>query len=767
LLSAAVLLGAAAIQAQTETVLHSFLPAPPDGANPFSGLIRDSAGNFYGTTSLGGTMDFGVVYKLDTKGHATVLHNFTSGTDGKVPTAGVVMDAAGNLYGTTPRGGSKNQGVVYKIDSARREKVLYTFTGGADGGAPTSGVILDSAGNLYGTTPNGGAGHGVVYKITPAGVESVLYTFQGMADGGIPKAGLISDAAGNLYGTTSAGGSGAGVVYKLNPGGIETVLYTFKGGSDGSAPEAGVILDSAGNLYGTTHGGGAAGFGVIYEISPAGAETVLYSFPGGFNGSSPTTGVLRDSAGNIYGTAGGGVDGWGVVYVVYTNGNEAVLHSFSGGSDGLFPYGFLIQDSNGNLYGTASQGGALTNACNSGCGIIYEVTPTAQETILYTFQVGTDGSSPLGGVVLDSAGNVYGTTSSGGGDVQAGTVFKVDPSGNETVLYTFAFGNDGAFPQSSLTLDSAGDLYGTTPEGGNNVCTGLNGCGTIFKIGASGGETRLYAFSGPDGSDPYSGVIFDPAGNLYGTTFYGGSSSNCPSSSGNFGSGCGVVYQLTAAGKEAVLYNFKGGKDGRNPAAGVVRDAAGNLYGATWYGGTGTCKTYSGIKGCGVIFKLDSSGKQTVLYDFTGGADGTYPNGVTLDANGNLYGTTTGGGNKTSTNCKRKGGCGVVFKLDISGTFTVLYTFTGGNDGGAPQAGVVLDAAGNLYGTAYGDGSAGGGVVFEVSPSGQETVLTTFSGPNGFHPWAPVALDSTGNLYGTTSSGGQQDAGVVFKIVLP
>jgi uncharacterized repeat protein (TIGR03803 family) len=262
------------------------------------------------------------VFKLDTTGTETVLYSFTGGADGAYPGAGVIQDSAGNLYGTTYEGGASESGVVFKLDTTGTETVLYSFTGGADGGNPEAGVIRDSAGNLYGTTPFGGvsgvcyAGCGVVFKLDTSGTETVLYSFTGGADGGSPNAGVIRDSAGNLYGTTPIGGaSGYGVVFKLDTTGTETALYSFTGGADGGYPAAGVIQASAGNLYGTTQAGGVSGSGVVFKLDPAGAETVLYSFTGGADGGAPFAGLIRNSAGNLYGTAiGGGINNHGVVF---------------------------------------------------------------------------------------------------------------------------------------------------------------------------------------------------------------------------------------------------------------------------------------------------------------------------------------------------------------------------------------------------------------------------------------------------------------------
>jgi len=261
------------------------------------------------------------------QGSEIVLYSFTGGVDGGNPQSPLIRDSAGNLYGTTRVGGASNQGVVYKLDATGHEMVLYSFTGGADGAHPYAGLILDSAGNLYGTTYRGGpANAGVVYKVDVAGFETVLYAFTGSADGGNPYAGVIRDSDGNLYGTTLYGGAAnAGVVYELDATGHETVLYPFTGGADGGNPYAGVIRDSAGNLYGTAHNGGinpfgTGGLGVVYKVDATGHETVLYSCPGGADDGCryPVAGVIHDSHGNLYGTTAEGgpgcLYGCGVVF---------------------------------------------------------------------------------------------------------------------------------------------------------------------------------------------------------------------------------------------------------------------------------------------------------------------------------------------------------------------------------------------------------------------------------------------------------------------
>jgi uncharacterized repeat protein (TIGR03803 family) len=710
--------------ATTEVVLHNFI-GPPKGAYPYAGVILDSAGNFYGTTYQGGTTGAGVVYKVDYSGNQTALYSFTGGADGGFPQAGVIRDAEGNLYGTTTTGGAGDFGVVYKLDSSGQETVLYSFAGGADGGYPQSGLTLDSAGNLYGTADYGASGSGVVYKVDPTGQETVLYNFTGYADGGGPSGGVVLDTAGNLFGTTFAGGAlGAGTVYKLNAAGHERVLYSFTGGADGAYPIGGVIRDPGGTFYGTTSMGGAGDLGVVYTLNGLGNETVLYSFPGGAAGARPYAGVIRDAAGNLYGTTLGGSTSWGTVYKLDPTGQATVLYNFMGGTDGGDPFGGLIKDPAGNLYGTTYYGGSAN------AGLVYKLDVAGQRSTICSFPPAAGGSFPATAMSRDSAGNLYGTI---GGAVNAGMVYKLDTAGHEKVLYTFTGGADGGRPYAAVIQDAAGNLYGTTYSGG------AANAGVVYKLNSAGNETVLYQFTGgADGGNPYASLILDSLGNLYGTTYSGGAA------------GFGVVYKLNAAGAETVLYSFTGGVDGGNPYAGLVSDPSGNLYGTTQVGGT-----YD----AGVVYKIDTVGNETVLYSFTGGNDGGSPySGVILDSSGNLYGTTTEGGVWY---------WGVVYKVNTAGQETVLYSFMGGNDGGYPgTAGVVLDSSGNLYGTTYyGGGPLNAGTVYMLDQAGQETLLYSFTGgPSAGYPNAGVIRDTTGNLYGTATYGGSKSGGAVFKL---
>jgi uncharacterized repeat protein (TIGR03803 family) len=357
--------------------------------------------------------------------------------------------------------------------------VLYSFGYGTN---PVAG-LTNINGVLYGTAEYGGAGPtccGVVFKITTSGVETVLHTFESGSDGAFPAAGL-TNVDGVLYGTTFGGGDGNsdGTVYKITTSGAETVLYRFAGGSDGSAPAAG-LTNVNGALYGTTNQGGPGNHGTVYKITTSGAENVLHSFKGGSDGQYPLAG-LTNVGGVLYGTTdGGGVigcsaEGCGTVYKITTSGAEKVLHGFAGGNDGDAPFAGLT-NVNGVLYGTTYLGGANDK------GTVYQITTSGAENILHSFAGGGDGSKPDAGLT-NVNGVLYGTTVAGGVDgcsntfpgwKSCGTVFKITTSGAKSVVYRFAGGSDAANPEASL-INVNGVLYGTTYRGG--AC-----CGTIFSL---------------------------------------------------------------------------------------------------------------------------------------------------------------------------------------------------------------------------------------------------------------------------------------------
>ena len=365
-----------------------------------------------------------------------------------------------------------------------------------------------------------------------------VFRFRG-PNGAAPYSSLTEDASGNLYGTTSLGGQNdCGTIFKLDTAGKETVLYRFgKQATDGCNPASGVTFDGQGNLYGTTVNGGVNGLGTVYKLASSGQETVLYNFGFGLDGQNPASGLVRDKKGNLYGTTYyGGANAIGTIFRLTPSGEETVLHDF--GADGAYPISqpALMRDAQGNLYGTTSQGGAFSG------GSVFKLDPAGTLTVLYNLggYVG-DGYTPYAGVVRDKAGNLYGATWEGG-NYFLGILFKLDPSGNETVLHNFGGGFDGQNPYGGVILDKRGNLYGVTTLGGIGLCEGGLGCGTVFKVDKTGQESVLHAFESPnvkrDGANPDASLTLDPTtGALYGTTTIGGGT-------GCGGSGCGTVFRL-------------------------------------------------------------------------------------------------------------------------------------------------------------------------------------------------------------------------------
>jgi uncharacterized repeat protein (TIGR03803 family) len=401
------------------------------------------------------------------------------------------------------------------------------------------------------------------------------------------------------------------------------------------------------------------------------------------------------------------------------------------------------------------------------------VTQAAQAqtfSVIHDFTYAQGGNS-YGRLIMDRAGNLYGTAS-GDGSLGYGMVFKMAHARSGWVLaplYSFQGGGDGAYPVGSLTFGPDGSLYGTTSQGGGSYCSGYHGCGTVFKLSPPPTacktalcpwvETVLYSFTGgSDGSFPTGAVIFDPSGNIYGTAYYGGQSrQGCDEGR------CGVVFKLTPSGSgwtETAIHSFSGAPDGANPSRELIFDGADNLYGTTYYGGydAGLCPS-----GCGTVFQLTPSGAgwtENILYNFTGQNDGADPFcGLIFDRSGNLYGSTLFSQNFNDA--------GAVFALTPSNgtwTFTLLHTL----DTLGPQDTLAMDAAGNLYGAATGRREYTPGLVFKLTASNGAWIYNTLHnftfGSDGGNPFGSVVLDAAGDLYGTTWNGGAYGQGVVWEI---
>ncbi len=751
-LAGIVALAAGAHLAGAITLLKQFPANSSNGARPGASMIADGAGNLYGTAYSGGAFDQGVIFKVRTDGTGFAVLHSLGGPDGANPYASLLLDGAGNLYGTTESGGASGDGVVFKLRTdGTGFAVLHSFAGGtSDGMTPEASLVLDDAGNLYGTTSFGGASnHGVVFALRTDGTGfSLLHSF-GYSDGANPYAPLDLDGAGSLCSTTPRGGAlQAGVVFCLKTDGTGfAVLHAFGGRtSDGANPYSALVRDGAGVLYGTASSGGAFSHGAVFTLRIDGTGySLLHSFAGGpTDGGYPYSPLVLDGVGNLYGTTfKGGAANVGAVFSLKTDGTGySLLHSFAGSpSDGAYPYASVLLDGAANLYGTtfyggASAGGAAFTLKTDGTGF----------ALLHSFEGPVDGADPRASLVIDGAGNLTGTTYSGGESDQ-GTMFRIRSDGTGfVVLHAFSgrLYSDGANPRAALVLDSAGNRYGTTSQGGTleqGAVVALNADGTAFTV--------LHSFEGApdDGASPYASLLLDSGGYLYGVTRWGGS----------YGSyGGGVVFKLKTDGSAwSVMHSFEG-SDGCAPIAPLISDNAGNLYGTT---------LECGMSGDGIVFAINSDGTPftgiSVLHSFAGGsADGASPSAaLVLDPAGNLYGTTSEGG---------ASGSGVVFSLKTDGSgYRVLHSFAGASDGANPTAALALDGAGSLYGTASTGGPSGRGVVYTLKTDGTGfAVLHAFAGgvSDGADPYAGVTLDGAGSLYGTTAHGGASDFGTVFRL---
>lgn len=363
----------------------------------------------------------------------------------------------------------------------------------------------------------------------------------------------------------------------------------------------------------------------------------------------------------------------------------AELYAFgTSPADGLQSEAGLFRDSSGNLYGTTIFGGngAGCDINVSGCGVIFKIDSSGNESTFYAFSGARDGWNPTGRLIMDTGGNLYGTTQFGG-LYGHGTVFRLDSAGNETIVHHFHGGSDGANPNAGVVQDTAGNLYGTTRYGGRG-CDG-QGCGTVFKISASGQETIIHRFrDGMDGANPLSSLAVDSSGNIYGTAWSGGLF--------NYG----TVFEISSAGEVKILHHFAAGSDGSNPVGGVTLDQAGNLYGTA--SGAGTSQI-------GIVYMINTAGVESVLYTFTGSAHGAYSTShLLVDTSGNIFGMASQG----------VAGWGSIFEVS-GGAFTLLYYFSGTPiDGGLPVGGLTMDSAGNLYGTTSSCTSKCWGTVFEL-----------------------------------------------------
>ncbi len=698
--------------------------ASTGGTAPMTWAVTD------GSLPAGLSLDSssGAIAGTPTAANFNSLAYFTGTGGGHVGLRGsLTIDSNGNLFGTTEWGGAYGVGTVFEIPAGTNAPitlVTFTTTNGAD---PEAGVIEDSQGNLFGTTASGGAyGYGTVFEVA-AGTNTLttLVSFND-ADGYFPKGGLVEDGQGNLFGTTYFGGaSDDGTVFEVTAGtNALTTLVNFNS-SNGSYPWGSLAEDNSGNVFGTTRTGGAVGYGTVFEVDTATSTlTTLVNFDSS-NGSYPISGVIADSSGNLFGTTQNGGDfNKGTVFEVAAGTtNLTTLVSFNT-ADGATPQAGLIVDSNGNLFGTTSGGGMF------GAGTVFSVaTATSTLTTLVNFN-NTNGAYPAAGMAEDSNGNLFGTTNNGGASGD-GTLFEVATGTNTlTTVVSFNGGNSGDGPNAGVIEDSSGNLFGTTYVGG------AYGYGTVFEVPAgTNTPITLASFNYANGEFPAASLIEDNSGNLFGTTRGGGAFLD------------GTVFEVAAGTDTITTLASLNSTSGGSPYAGLVEDSNGNLFGAGFSGGA---------NGDGTIFEVAAgTNNLTPLLSFNG-SDGQYPYGSLIeDGNGNLFGTTSYGG---------ASGRGTVFEFDTqTDTLTISASFSS-TTGANPYGGLVEDASGNLFGTTANGGANGDGTVFEVAAG--TTAINTLASLDSANanPFSGLVEDSSGNLFGTAYYGGDSGDGTVFKV---
>jgi uncharacterized repeat protein (TIGR03803 family) len=655
-----------------------------------------------------------------------------NGTNGASPQSALIQGTDGAFYGTTYVGGTAGKGTIFRVTASGFLTSLYSFTGGVDGGNPRSALVIGRDGNFYGTAFVGGAcGGGTVYRLTPGGTFTLLQSFGSLSSPGAYPNGITLGNDGNFYGTTYWGGSsGGGSVFQLTPSGTFTTLYSFNGTSDGGNPDTSLTLAKDGNFYGTTVGVGFGNFGTVFKISPAGAFSTLHSFTGGSDGAYVAAPLMQASDGNFYGISSlGGTGADGTIFRITPRGDLTTLHQFRGpGISGNVPgafanFGALVQGSDGNFYGCVPR---FFNALlNLDDGAIFRITAAGNFTLLASF-ISPNGEAPVG-VLLDQEGNIFGTDVEGGSR-DDGTLFRLTPHGLSTIV-NFN-GVNGMFP-TPLIQGRDGDLYGAYRGSSANP-------GGLFRRTRRGKLVWQVLFHGTNGTWPTAALFQAKDGDFYGTTSGGGASLN------------GTVFRLTPSGALTTLYSFTGGVDGAAPQAGLVQDQQGNLYGTSYVGG---------ISGSGTVFKVTTTGMFTSLYSFTGGADGGSPiEGLTLGDDGNLYGVTIGGGSNFA---------GTVFQITPGGVFTSLYSFSFFNGGSLPYSALVKGANGIFYGATLLGETSGYGSLYSVTTTG--TVATVYSFTGGADGGPPISLSpgAGGSLLGTTTGTGisTSDPGTVFRFI--
>ena len=682
------------------SVLQNFIDY---GKAPHGDLFKDTDGNFYGMTNLGGTYNQGTIFKMTPAGAVTILRHLNSPVDGGNPYGELIKGTDGFFYGMTSAGGNNTYGTIFKISTDGSSfTVLRHLSYATDGTNPRGHLVQAGDGNFYGVTYSGGAnGLGTIFRITPTGTFTTLKSFNSTTDGNRSYNSLTLATDGNLYGITYYGGTyGYGTIFKITTAGAYTVIKSLNGPVDGGYAQSDLIQGKDGLLYGTCSSYGTYGNGTIFKVSTTGVYTVLRHLSSGKDGGYPYGGLYQNTDGTFYGlTRTGGTGTAGTAYKITSAGVYTVLHSFVAETEGSTPNGAFVKGNDNNLYATTSSDGTYT------FGTAFKMTTAGVVTTLIKFNESGKGNVPMESLVKGTDSAYYGTTSAGG-TYNYGTIFK--RCGNTfTILKSLNKNIDGGTPQGSLVQATDGSFYGTCSEGGSA------GYGTIFKITAGGVYKVLKHFTGTDGGNPSGSLIQATDGFLYGMTRNGGSG------------GGGVAFKISTAGVYTLLHTFVYATEGLNPEGDFVQATDGNFYGMTTSNGK--------------ILKMTAAGTVTVLKNFTSGADGYIPFGSLIQAkDGKLYGMTSSGGTY---------GYGTIFNITTTGTYKVMKHFNPTPDGKIPKGKLLQANDGNFYGLTSLGGTNNAGTLFKITAAGAYSVLRHFTmATDGGNPFGSLIIAPVNNL---------------------
>lgn len=627
------------------------------------------------------------------------------------------------LTGFTSNGGPQGRGTLFSLTGTGTN--FSVIKGFSDWGITPDGSLLQGDdGNFYGMTSDGGTytHAGAIFVMSPSGAIRILKQFNSTTEGAYAHGELIKGTDGSFYGMCSAGGANTyGTIFKITTGGVFTLLKTFAFVTDGSNPRGHLVQAKDGNFYGITYGGGANGYGTIFKMTPAGAFTVLRSLNKATDGGNCYGSLTEGKDGNLYGiTYSGGTLGYGTIFKITTSGVFTVLRNLNSTTDGAYSQSDLIQATDGNFYGMSYSGGTYGN------GTIFKITTAGVLTVIKHLASAKDGGSPYGNLFQHTDGNLYGMTRTGTAG-NAGGIFKITLAGVYTQLHSFVAATEGTTPNGGLVQGKDGNLYGVASAGGT-----LRG-GTAFKITTTGAFTLLASFPGSAiGNAPLETPVKGSDSAYYGLNSTGGLY------------GYGTVVKV-CGNATTVLFSFNRTANGAFPKGSLVRATDGNFYGITTDGGTNSA---------GTIFKITPAGVFTVLRHLVPATDGAGAQGSLIQAkDGFLYGMTNSGGAKSG---------GTIFKISLTGVFTVLKSLAYATDGANPEGSLLQVNDSTFYGLI-----ANGSKAFKITTSGNFSIVHTFLSSNeGSYPLGSLITGKDGLLYGTNSSGGLYNGGTVFKMTL-